>query len=65
VLAINKKKNLLGFVVKAIKENGGCAMIADLWTGNYKKETYLSCTVHSIKMIWYILVLFLVNCFIF
>ena len=48
-IAAEERGSIVNLVEKAISNNGGIAMTVDLWTGNYKKECFLSCKVHWIE----------------
>ena len=48
-IAAEERGNIVNLVEKAISNNGGVAMTVDLWTGNYKKQCFLSCKVHWIE----------------
>ena len=47
--ALDQKTNLLASLKLAISNNSGFGVTSDLWTDDYKKLTYLSCTAHWLE----------------
>ena len=45
----SERQNLLASIKTAIHNNGGIGITTDLWTENYRNQTFLSCTVHWIE----------------
>ena len=47
--ALDQKTNLLASLKLAISNNSGFGVTSDLWTDDFKKLTYLSCTAHWLE----------------